>query len=119
MDTMLVMLVAAFFASMGLVALLRPARVLSFFGTPELTRDGRNEVRAVYGGFGLAVAGLLLATFFIPGLRHGVIVTVAVSLVGMAMGRLVAAVIDGWPGFYPSLFLGVELLLAGMLLAAV
>jgi hypothetical protein len=117
-DTLLVVLVAAFFALMGLVALARPARVLAFFGTRELTRDGRNEVRAVYGGFGLAVAGLLMATLFISELRSGAVMAVAVALLGMAGGRVIATLLDGPPGVYPWLFFGVELGLAAMLLCA-
>lgn len=118
MDTLLVGCVAVFFAGMGLVALLRPERVLAFFGTHAQTRDGRNEVRAVYGGFGLAVAALLGASFQLPELRSGTLITVAVALLGMAAGRLIAAALDGPPGFFPWLFLGVEIALAAALLAA-
>lgn len=115
---MLIVLVAAFFAGMGLVALAWPTRVLAFFGTPELTRDGRNEVRAVYGGFGLAVAGLLLASIRLPEIRSGILVTIAVALLGMAGGRLISTLTDGAPGFYPWLFFGVEIVLATLLIAS-
>ena len=118
MDTLFVVLVAAFFAAMGLVALAWPTRVLAFFGTPELTRDGRNEVRAVYGGFGLAIAGLLLTSFGLPEIRNGIITTVAVALLGMAGGRLIATLLDGPPGFYPWLFFGVEIVLASFLMVS-
>lgn len=117
MDTIFVGGVACFFAGMGLVALLRPERVLAFFGTQALTRDGRNEVRAVYGGFGLAIAALLGASFLQPELRGGILLTVAVALLGMAGGRLVSTVVDGPPGLFPWLFLGVEIALAALLLA--
>lgn len=118
MDTVLVVLVAAFFAGMGLVALMWPTRVLAFFGTRDLTRDGRNEVRAVYGGFGLAIAGLLLASFEFPEIRSGILVTIAVALLGMAGGRIIATLTDGSPGFYPWLFFGVEIVLASLLIAS-
>ncbi len=120
MTLALVYLAAAFFAGMGLVALLQPERVLFFFGIRQLGRDGRNEVRAVYGGFGLAVAVLLLGTlsFFAP-LRDGILFTVAVALLGMAAGRLVSVASDGNPGRYPWIFFGVELVLAGMLFRAI
>lgn len=118
MDTLLVVLVAAFFAAMGLVALAWPTRVLAYFGTRELTRDGRNEVRAVYGGFGLAIAGLLLASFGLPGIRNGILTTIAVALLGMAGGRLIATLLDGPPGFYPWLFFSVEIVLASLLIAS-
>lgn len=114
----LIYFVAAFFAIMGLVALAQPERVLAFFGTHRLTRDGRSEVRAVYGGFGLAVAAVLLATITYPTIRAGVLIAVAVALLGMAGGRLVSLGLDGPPGRYPWLFLGIELILAAMLFAA-
>lgn len=120
MTLALVYLVAAFFAGMGLVALLQPERVLAFFGTRSLTRDGRNEVRAVYGGFGLAIAILLLGTLsFLSSLRDGILFTVAVALLGMAAGRLISAAIDGNPGRYVWIFFAVELVLAAMLLRAI
>lgn len=118
MATILIIAVAVFFAGMGLVALARPEQVLAFFGTPSLSRDGRNEVRAVYGGFGLAVVSLLLVALEQPALRPGVLLTVALALVGMAAGRLISALIDGLPGFYPCLFFAVELALAAALLVA-
>lgn len=120
MTLALVYLVAAFFAGMGLVALLQPERVLAFFGTRSLTRDGRNEVRAVYGGFGLAIAILLLGTLsFLASLRDGILVTIAVALLGMAIGRLVSVAIDGSPGRFVWLILAAELIMAAMLLRAI
>ena len=55
------MVVAAFFVAMGVLALVAPERILATFGTTGLTVEGRNEVRAVYGGFGVAVGVLLVA----------------------------------------------------------
>ena len=114
----LVAAVAAFFFMMGAVALARPEQIVAYFGTPSLTRDGRNEVRAVYGGFGVAVGLLLLGTLWLPSLRPGVLVAVGIALLGMAIGRLVSALLDGSPGFVPWLFCGVELALSGALLLA-
>jgi Domain of unknown function (DUF4345) len=114
----LVLLVAALFALMGVVALARPENILAYFGIATLTCDGRNEVRAVYGGFGLAIAGLLCAARFSETIRSGAVLAVAVALLGMAAGRLISALLDGMPGRYPRLFLGVELAGAAMLLGA-
>lgn len=114
----LVLPVAVFFAGMGAFALLWPKRVVALFGTTSLSVDGRNEVRAVYGGFGLAVAGLLLWVSARPVLGAPALLAVAVALLGMALGRLVSRIVDGAAGFYPWLFFAVELLLAGMLLLA-
>ena len=118
MAGILVSVVALFFLGMGVVALARPERVVRYFGTNELTVDGRNEVRAVYGGFGIAVAGLLVLTLTDTGLATGILATVAGSLIGMAAGRIASRLIDGATGFYPALFLIVELGLAGALLLA-
>lgn len=112
----LVLLVAALFALMGVAALARPENILAYFGIATLTRDGRNEVRAVYGGFGLAIAGLLCAARYNEAIRTGAVLAVAVALLGMAVGRLISALLDGAPGRYPWMFLGVELAGAAVLL---
>lgn len=114
----LVLLVAALFALMGVAALVRPESILAYFGITTLTRDGRNEVRAVYGGFGVAVAGLLCVARFNEAIRTGAVLAVAVALLGMAVGRLISALLDGAPGRYPWVFLGVELAGAAVLLGA-
>lgn len=96
------LVIAAGFAAMGVLALVRPADVLSQFGVAVETPEGGNEVRAVYGGFGLAVAALLaFAAIGDPSTAPGILVAVGVALAGMAAGRLVAAILD-WPsGLYP------------------
>lgn len=53
---------ALFMLGMGLCALVRPAFVVTFVGLVPSTADARNEVRAVYGGFGVAMAALLVFT---------------------------------------------------------
>jgi len=108
--------VAASFFAMGAAALRRPDQVVRLFGTPELTKDGRNEVRAVYGGYGLAMALVLLATLWFPTLRLGVLLTVSMALLGMAVGRLVSAIVDGSPSRIPWFFFFVETFLASLLL---
>ena len=118
LDVVLVLWVAGFFAAMGLYALRWPARVVALFGTPSLTADGRNEVRAVYGGFGLAVTAALVAALRAPDWGPGVFLAVALALLGMAFGRLVSRLFDGPAGPYPWLFFGIELALAAALLFA-
>ncbi len=110
---------AVFFLAMGLVALVVPERVTATFGTPALTPDGRNEVRAVYGGFGVAIGGLLLAAERLPAIRDGVLLAVAVALAGMAGGRVIAAALERPRTFYPAWFYcAVETVMAVALLAA-
>jgi hypothetical protein len=99
-------------------ALVVPRRVLSLFGVDVATVDGRNAVRAVYGGFGVAMCVVLGVALRAPGLRDGVLVCAAVALLGMAGGRVVAALVDGRPGVFPWLFGGVEIVLALVLLGA-
>lgn len=115
-----VTIVAIFFAGMGALALVAPERIVAVFGTPSLTADGRNEVRAVYGGFGVAVALLLVLAGEAPAMRPGVFAAVAVALLGMAAGRLIAALIEQPARFYPCWFYcAVEAALAGLVLAAI
>ena len=115
-----VMAVAVFFVAMGAIALVAPERIVAPFGTAGLTADGRNEVRAVYGGFGVAMGVLLVVALGHPALRSGVFVAVATALAGMAGGRLVAAGVERPVRFYPCWFYAVvEALMAALLLAAV
>ena len=117
--TALVVAVIVLFLGMSAVAFVRPERIVATVGTTELTRDGRNEVRAVYGGFGLAVALLLGASFVLPTMRAGILISVAASIFGMAAGRIVSVAVDGAPGFYPWLFLVGEVAMTVALVAAV
>ena len=114
--------VAAFFAGMGLVGIVEPAMVLHFFGLHALPPDLRNEVRGVYGGFGLAIAALLVFTRSVerrrPDYALGLRTAVMVSLCGMAAGRLVSWVIEPSTGPWPLMFFAVELALAFLLTMA-
>jgi hypothetical protein len=116
--TMVVVGIAVFFLAMGAYALAVPARVLAIFGVAVTTVDGRNEVRAVYGGFGIAIGVLLLVALGEPTLHAGILVSVGTAVAGMAGGRLVAALVEGSPGFYPWLFAAVETLMAVGLFSA-
>ncbi len=109
--------VALFFVAMGVVALADPAGILARFDVAVLSAEGRNEVRAVYGGFGLAMAGALALALRFEGLRVGTLVCAALALVGMALGRLVSWAVDGELGATPLLYFFVELGLAAALWA--
>lgn len=116
----LVYVVAAVFAAMGVYALVVPAGVLAIFGVRLEAPDGRNEVRAVYGGFGLAVAALLVFAAASPEpASAGVLLAMGVALAGMAAGRLVGIAVERPRSFYPVWFwLGAEIAMAAALLAA-
>ena len=110
--------VAVAFALMGIGALVRPTVVTRQFGIPALTPEGRSEVRAVYGGFGLAVAGMLVIAITTPDLRAGIAITVAVALFGMAVGRVVSAVIDRSLSKVVVLYLVIEVVVGVLLVLA-
>jgi hypothetical protein len=120
MNDVAVWIVAVGFALMGVAALVRPAAIWAPFGVEPTTPGSRSEVRAVYGGFGLALAGLMVwANGAGADVRGGVLLAVAVSLFGMAAGRVASALVEpravlGWPGF----FLLVEIGAGALVLAA-
>ena len=121
MSDALVILVAIGFAAMGLLALARPRDVLAQFGVSVDTVEGRNEVRAVYGGFGLAVAGLLaVAALGDPATGEGIVVATAFALLGMAAGRLLGVVHERPAGLHPVwTYFAIELASAAALLLTV
>jgi len=114
-DLPLVIACAAF-SLMGAGALIMPSRVTRQFGMPDLSAAGRSEVRAVYGGYGLAMAACLIACLFAPVLKPGVCLTLAAALGGMAVGRAVSAIIDRTLPRLPALYLLLEAGMAGLLL---
>lgn len=86
---------ALFFLGMGLLALARPGQVVDRFGTTVDGLDGRNEVRSVYGGFGVAVAFLLGWAIVTDGRGELWIPSViAVLCFAMAIGRVVSMLAD-------------------------
>jgi hypothetical protein len=120
LSDLLVLLTAAFFGAMAIYALVRPADVLSRFGVAVATSDGRNEVRAVYGGFGLAVAAMLVYAA-VAGGRSALWIpsVVAISLAGMALGRLISLALESERGSKVVWqFLLVEVVLAALLFAS-
>ena len=109
---------AALFAIMGIGSIIAPTLTTSQFGIHELDRDGRNEVRAVYGGFGLAMAGVLIAAALIPHLRSGITLAIGMALGGMAIGRILSAAMDRGIGRKPVIYLCVEFIGFALLLWA-
>ena len=110
--------VALFFLIIGVVSLADPAYTLSYFRMDALTAEMRNEVRAVYGGFGVAIGLLLFATFRLTSFARGVYVAVAAAAMGMAAGRVYSFALERPDGIYPLVFLGAEIIIAATLLIA-
>jgi hypothetical protein len=97
--------IAVFFFGMGVFALAAPAAMLRPFAITLPEAQSRSEVRAVYGGYGLAMAAILATAAVDPGFhRSGIMITVGAALAGMAFGRLVSAVVDKRTPFYPNWF---------------
>jgi hypothetical protein len=97
--------IAVFFLGMGVYALAAPAALVRPFGIALGEPASRSEVRAVYGGFGLAIAGVLVYAAVANGdLRKGILIAVGAALAGMAFGRLAAALLGDRTAFYPNWF---------------
>lgn len=91
----LVLIAAALgLVGMGVAAFARPAWLTALVGLECPGRDGRSEVRAVYGGFGVATGALALVALVNPALRPGIAWTLAAALGGMASGRVVSLALD-------------------------
>lgn len=108
---------ALFFLGMGLWALAWPTRVVDRFDTEVRTVDGRNEIRAVYGGFGIVTAAVLGWAVFTDGNGEMWIPSVVSILVlGMALGRVISFALDRTKGSAVTWqFVGLELVLAAAL----
>jgi hypothetical protein len=75
------------FAAMGAGLLWQPQYLTRLTGVELTTIESRNEARAVYGGFGVAMAiALFIALVWSP-LRSGICLTIGLALIGMAAGR--------------------------------
>lgn len=104
-STGVIVVVAAFFLGMGGYGLVAPTHLVAPFHLRATTPEGRSEVRAVYGGFGIAVAGVLGAAALDTGdFRRGALVAVAAALAGMALGRVISSVLGDRSAFYPVWF---------------
>ncbi len=100
-----IVVIAVFFLGMGGYALAAPAALIRPFGVTLTSPVSRSEVRAVYGGFGLAIAAVLGYAAVRGGeLQKGIVITVGVALAGMALGRIVSALLDERTSFYPNWF---------------
>jgi hypothetical protein len=111
---------AVFFLGMGVYALAAPDSLVAPFGITLGRATARAEVRAVYGGFGIAIAGVLAAAAVVDGpMRTGILITVGAALGGMAFGRAVSALIDGRMPWYPNWFYFAVEVIAGAALILV
>jgi hypothetical protein len=111
--------IAFLFALMGVAAIAAPQRIYATWGVRDFGADARNEVRAVYGGFGVALAAILVVAIAADAeLREGIMLAIGVAVGGMAAGRAISALIE-WPKrIYPVWFYGaLETVIATVLIA--
>jgi len=105
----------ALFAAMGGVMLWKPEYLTRLTGVELSTIESRNEARAVYGGFGVAMALAILIGMISLDLRSGVMLTSGLALIGMAAGRGYSAWLEMPTNSLIWAFLGLEALLGLML----
>ena len=108
---------AAFFLVIGVVGLFQPEQVGGIFGIDIVGADARNEVRATYGGFGIACAVFVVVAARSDGGSWG-LAALGVIVAGMAGGRLLSLFLDRVDAPYPGwAFFGVDVGLGGLLFA--
>ena len=104
------------FAAMGAGLLWRPQYLTRLTNVELTTIEARNEVRAVYGGFGIAMAiALFIALVWSP-LRAGITLTIGLALLGMAAGRGYSVWLERPSSTLIWVFLGGEAVLGLLLL---
>jgi Domain of unknown function (DUF4345) len=109
---------AAYFAWLGVSALAQPRTLLAVFGVTVPTADGAGEIRAVYGGFPVVMAGALIASTFVADLESGAPVAVAAAMGGMILGRAVSLVVDRSMGRVAAIFVVIEFAIVVLLTVA-
>lgn len=104
---------AAAFAGMGLLALAVPSAIPRLMGMAITSSAGRNEVRAGYGGFGLALAATLVIGE--ADQREGARRHAGLALLGMAAGRAADLVMTGRPSVAGAIAMTGETALGALL----
>lgn len=117
MDGGILVIITGAFAVLSIVGLFRPARIAGYFGSKVISSDQRNELRAVYGGLPLGIVTLGLAALagLSPLSIRQTLFAVALLLLGMAAGRLMALCVQR-PTKRSYIFLLLELLFGGVAL---
>lgn len=122
MSVLLVAPCAMFLLWMGCMALYRPRSFVRMLEMDATTPLARSEVRAVYGGYGVAMGAALLAGLFLPtGLPAGLpamATAVSIAMAGMAGGRMVSCALDKAMPRVAKVFTAIELGIATALWSA-
>lgn len=110
-------IVGIFFILMGMTTLIHPTIINKLFEIDGKSGSFNNEVRSVYGGFGIFFGILTLSLIFTFEIyRDGVILAQATALFGMASGRIYSFIFEKTNKF-PIIFLIVEIFLGFLLLS--
>ena len=75
------------FAAMGVALLWRPQYITRVTNIELSTPESRSETRAIYGGFGVAIALALFVAMVYSDFRPGIMFATGLALIGMAGGR--------------------------------
>ena len=95
MALFLVSIVAIFFLIMGIWALFMPDSFAAFVGFSLDVDRGPNEIRAVYGGFGIAMAIMAWGAVLASPPALGLLTALGIALIGMAAGRAISMIMEG------------------------
>jgi hypothetical protein len=118
----IVALVGGFTAAIGLAAALYPAPVMHFIGYEVGSNASASfllgEFRGVYGGLMIAAGVATLLSMPAPRANSGRLMLIAMLWVGVGLGRLFGAFLDGNPGIFGWLSMLIELGGAGLLIFA-
>lgn len=114
--------IGALTAVLGVLALLKPqlvmTRLVGFAVEPSFSENFvRGEVRAVYGGLFTVLGVLTLLSAMNLAMHRSRVFLIGLLWLGACASRLVGATVDGSPGLLGWLFVAVELLAGGTLVA--
>jgi len=93
----------------GLACFFQPGGLAESAGITFTSPTGATELRAMYGGFTVAVGALALAGALRPALSGHALVLLLVSCAGLGVARLLGTAIDGELSSYTGMALGLEL----------
>ncbi len=95
--------VGLFFFVTGCMALVNPQKVVGMFGATAETKESRAEVRAVYGGFGVALGGCIFSLrWWPPEQARGAVLALAILVAGTGIGRILGGIVDKETRFHPT-----------------
>lgn len=107
---------------LGLLGLLYPDRMLGWLGfavlSPSDAAGGLGEIRATYGGLFVVLGVLTLLAALDPPVHRDRLLLVGLLWLGVAGGRALGVVVDGNPGLFGWIYLGVEVVIGGAMVVA-